>query len=106
VKHLAGIPKEIHILQPSITESIGYLKKDIYKARGIGLDLEETLIALSISATFNPTAQAAMEKLKELRGCEVHLTHMPTPGDEVGLRKLGVNVTSNPEFASKHLFNS
>jgi uncharacterized protein (UPF0371 family) len=106
VKHLAGIPKEIHILQPSITESIGYLKKDIYKARGIGLDLEETLIALSISATFNPSAQAAMEKLKELRGCEVHLTHMPTPGDEVGLRKLGVNVTSNPEFASKHLFNS
>lgn len=106
VKHLAKIPKEIHLLQPSITESIGYLKKDVYKARGIGLDLEEALIALSISATFNPTAEAAMEKLKELRGCEVHLTHMPTPGDEVGLRKLGVNVTSNPEFASKHLFDS
>jgi len=31
---------------------------------------------------------------------------MPTTGDEVGLRKLGINVTSNPEFASKHLFNS
>lgn len=106
VKHLAKIPSEIHLLQPNITESIGYLKKDIYKARGIGLDLEETLIALSISATFNPTASAAMEKLKELRGCEVHLTHMPTPGDEVGLRKLGINVTSNPEFASKHLFNA
>lgn len=106
VKHLAKVPSEIHLLQPSITESIGYLKKEIYNARGIGLDLEETLIALSISATFNPTAAFAMEKLKELRGCEVHLTHMPTPGDEVGLRKLGINVTSNPKFASKHLCNS
>jgi uncharacterized protein (UPF0371 family) len=29
---------------------------------------------------------------------------MPTPGDEAGLRKLGVNLTSEPEFASRHLF--
>jgi uncharacterized protein (UPF0371 family) len=106
VKHLAKIPEDIHLLQPAMTESIGYMKKEIFGARGIGLDLEETLITLSISATFNPSAAVAMEKLKELRGCEVHLTHMPSPGDEVGLRKLGVNVTSNPEFASKHLFNS
>lgn len=47
-----------------------------------------------------------LEKLKELRGCEAHLTHIPTPGDEAGLRKLGVNLTSNPDFATKHLFVS
>jgi uncharacterized protein (UPF0371 family) len=70
----------------------------------LSLDLEETLIALSISATFNPAAQIAVDKLKELRGCEVHLTHMPTPGDEAGLRKLGVNLTSDPDFATKMLF--
>jgi uncharacterized protein (UPF0371 family) len=29
---------------------------------------------------------------------------MPTPGDEAGLRKLAVNVTSDPNFASKSLF--
>jgi uncharacterized protein (UPF0371 family) len=34
----------------------------------------------------------------------VHLTHIPSPGDAAGLRKLGVNVTSEPEFASKYLF--
>jgi len=64
------------------------------------------LIALSISATSNPAAQIAVEKLKELRGCEVHLTHMPTPGDEAGLRKLGVNLTSDPDFSTKRLFVS
>jgi uncharacterized protein (UPF0371 family) len=29
---------------------------------------------------------------------------MPTPGDETGLRRLGINLTSDPVFASKNLF--
>ena len=41
------------------------------------------------------------EKLKELKGCEVHMTHMPTPGDEAGLRRLGVNLTSEPKYSTK-----
>jgi uncharacterized protein (UPF0371 family) len=42
--------------------------------------------------------------LKELENCEVHMTHIPTPGDEAGLRRLGVNLTSDPNFSSKNLF--
>ena len=68
--------------------------------------LMETLIALSISATINPAAQLAMEKLEELRGREVHMTHIPTPGDEAGLRRLGVSLTSDPNFSTKDLFIS
>jgi uncharacterized protein (UPF0371 family) len=34
----------------------------------------------------------------------MHLTHMPTPGDEAGLRRLAVNITSDPDFATKLLF--
>ena len=45
-----------------------------------------------------------MEKLSELRGCEVHITHIPTPGDEAGLRLLGVNLTSDPVFATDSLY--
>ncbi len=104
IKKLAGIPDKIHLLSPAIIESIGNLKKNISGVKTISLDLEEALIALSISATTNPTAQLAMEKLKELGGCEVHTTHMPTSGDEAGLRKLGVNLTSAPNFSSKSLF--
>ena len=100
-KHLAGIPDSIHLLPPSITESLGHLKKDVLKGKEVSLDLEETLIALSISATGNPAAQIAVEKLKELRGCEVHMTHIPTPGDEAGLRKLGVNLTSDPGYSTQ-----
>ena len=104
IKELAGIPDKIHLLSPTIIESIGKLKKGLLGTKTISLDLEEALIALSISAATNPTSQLAMEKLKELQGCEVHATYMPTPGDEAGLRKLGVNLTSEPNFSSKSLF--
>ncbi|MBE0665681.1 MAG: DUF1846 domain-containing protein [Candidatus Aminicenantes bacterium] len=103
-KHLAAIPDSMHLMPPSITESLGYLKKDILKSREVSLNLDETLIALGISASSNPAAQAAVEKLSELRTCEVHMTHMPTPGDEAGLRKLGVNLTSDPGYSTHTLF--
>ncbi len=104
VKQLAGIPDRIHLLSPHVMTTLSHFKKDILASRVVSLDLEETLIALSISAPMNPTAQAAVERLAELRGCEMHITHIPTPGDEAGLRKLGVNLTCDPNFASKDLF--
>jgi len=103
-KYLADIPDNIHLLPPVITESLGHLKKEVLEGGKVGLDVSETLIALGISASSNPAAQIAVEKLKELRNCEVHITHIPTPGDEAGLRKLGVNLTSDPDFSSKNLY--
>lgn len=103
-KHLAGIPDAMHLLPPSILASVSHFKKDILHGKSVGLDLQETLIALSISATTNPAAQLVIDRLQDLRGCEVHTTHIPTPGDAEGLRKLGVNLTSDPDFASRFLF--
>jgi uncharacterized protein (UPF0371 family) len=104
IKHLAEIPDKIKLLPPNITESVRNLKTEILNEKTLSLDLLEALIALSISATTNPAAQLAMEKLIELQGCEVHMTHIPTPGDEAGLRRLGVNLTSDPNFSTKDLF--
>jgi uncharacterized protein (UPF0371 family) len=106
IKHLAHLPDTMHLLPPNIIASLSHFKKEILRGKMLSLDLEETLIALNISGTASPAAQIAVEKLKELRGCEVHLTHMPTPGDEAGLRKLGVNLTSDPDFSTKRLFIS
>ena len=104
VKQLAGVPDGIHLLAPSIIDSVAKVKKDILGQKSVSLDLEETLIALGISMTSNPMAQLCVEKLKDLRGCDVHMTHIPTPGDEAGLRRLGVHLTSDPSFATKNLF--
>ncbi|MCK4994508.1 MAG: DUF1846 domain-containing protein [Candidatus Omnitrophica bacterium] len=106
IKHMAGIPDKIHLLSPNIINSIKALNKEILNEKAVSLDLEETLIALSISAATNPTSQTAMEQLKELNGCQMHLTHIPTSGDEVGLRKLGVDLTSEAVFSTKRLFVS
>lgn len=99
VKQLAGIPDKIHLLSPNIIESVKNLKQGIMNAKSASLDLDEALIALAISATTNSTAQLALEKLKELKGCEVHMTYMPTPGDEAGLKRLGINLTADPNFS-------
>jgi uncharacterized protein (UPF0371 family) len=104
VKKLAEIPDKIHLLSPGIINSVGNLKENILGAKTVSLDVAEVLISLSINASTNPSAQLALEKLNELRGCEVHLTHIPTPGDEAGLRRLGVNLTSDPNFSGKNLF--
>ncbi len=104
IKHLAGLPDRVHLLAPATIDSIGYLKKNVLAAKSVSLSLEETLIALSVSAMTNPAAQAAVDQLKLLANCEMHMTHMPTPGDEAGLRRLGVNLTTDPNFASKDLY--
>ncbi len=106
VKHLAEIPAKIKLLPPNITHSISHFKQEVLGEKAVSLDLQETLIALSISATTNTAAQLALDKLGELKGCEVHITHIPTPGDEAGLRRLGVNVTTDPNFATRNLFIS
>ena len=105
-KYLAGLPDNLTILPQNIIDSVTYLKREILNRKKLSLDLDETLIVLGISALSNPAAQMAMDKLKFIRDCEVHLTHIPTPGDEAGLRKLKVNLTCDPEYSSKSLFIS
>ncbi len=104
IKTLANIPDEIHLLSPQVIEQIGKLKKGIFQSDSESLDLQETLIALSISSTTNHTAELAMAKLAQLKNCEMHMTHLPTPGDDIGLKRLGVNLTTDGKFSSPNLF--
>ena len=103
-KQLAGIPHGIPLLPEPVLGSIGHMKQEILGSRNASLSVDETLTALAISAPQNPSAQVAIEKLGALRGADVHMTHMPSPGDEAGLRRLGVNLTSDPNYASRELF--
>ncbi|MCK5786659.1 MAG: DUF1846 domain-containing protein [Candidatus Sabulitectum sp.] len=104
IKELAGIKDQIHLLSPAIIQSIRKLKKTT-NSLPLRLDLEEVLIALSVSAATSEPAAMGLEKLKELKSCEAHLTHMPSSSDASGLRSLGINVTSDPRFSSSRLYN-
>lgn len=103
-KRLAGVPPGIDLLPESSIHSISHLKKEVLERKRLSLDTEEALIVLAINATSMPEARRAVDQLKALRRCEVHMTHMPTPGDEAGLRRLGVNLTADPRYVSHRLF--
>ncbi|NLF23793.1 MAG: DUF1846 domain-containing protein [Lentisphaerae bacterium] len=106
IKKLASIPDTIHLLPPDVIRSILHLKRDILHGTQPSLSLDEVLIALAISSSVNPAAQAAIDHLGELRDCEMHLSHIATPGDEAGLRRIGLRHASDPRFASPELFVS
>ncbi|HOT62477.1 MAG TPA: DUF1846 domain-containing protein [Treponemataceae bacterium] len=103
-KALAGVPDDIPLLSPLVIESIGRLKREVFHRKNASLDVDEVLIALSIGAALTPMVQVCVDTLPTLRGCKMHLTHVPSPGDEAGLRKLGINLTADTLFASKRLF--
>ena len=105
-KLLADLPDSIDLLPANIVDSVGRFKMEVLGGKEVSLDVEETLIALSISAATNPAAEAALDKLSELTRCEAHLSHIPSQGDEAGFRKLGINLTSDPQFAGSTLFET
>ncbi len=104
VKHLAGIPDKIDLLPRTVINNIGALKKEALGMKSESLDVEEILIALSISATNNPAAEAVIKELGHLSGSQMHLTHMPSEGDDGGLRKLGINMTTDAHPAAPGYF--
>lgn len=97
-KRQAGIPDTIALLPAPVIHNLTRLKKEVLGMPGESLNVDEVLIALAISATSNPAAEASLAALPRLKGCEMHMTHIPTQGDTVGLRRLGVNVTTDAEL--------
>ena len=79
-------------------DPIQHLKVDHLGNRNPRLHTDETLIALSISAATNPTAELAMEQLSKLRGCEVHSSVLLSGVDMNMFRRLGVNLTCEPKY--------
>ena len=104
VKHLANISDDIHLISPVVLEPIKSLKTNALGSNNTSLNSEEILIALSICAATNPMAQVALEKLTKLKGCQAHSTTILSTGDEQIFRKLGIDVTCDPEYPSQNLF--
>lgn len=105
VRHLAGIPKDQHLLQPDILEKVARFKHGLgTSAKRSGLNLSEALIVLTVSCATSPLGQKALDCLAQLKGCDVHLSHTPGHGDEQGLRHLGCSYTYDPLAPTRKLF--
>ena len=105
LKALGGIKDDMHLISPIIIGPIQDLKIKHLGNHNPRLHTDEILIALSICAATNPTADLAMRQLSKLRGCEAHSSVILSGVDVATFRKLGVNLTCEPRYQTKKLFH-
>lgn len=108
IKVLADIPKSTLLMSPAVLEPLLTLKNELLggsQTSNSVLKADDVLSALYICAVTDPTVKRAVEQLPKLRGCEIHSTHILNSGDESILRKMRMNITTDPHFTSEKLYN-
>ncbi|MDD7758549.1 DUF1846 domain-containing protein [Aerococcus suis] len=106
IKNLAGIAKDVHLIEPEYVTPIQGLKVNHLGAHNPRLHSSEILIALAITAKTNQDAAKAMNQLGNLRGSEVHSTVTLPEEDQTVLRRLGINVTFDPIYQHDRFFRA
>ena len=104
LKEITSIPDEIHLLAPEVIGPVRELKCQYLSRTYKKLNVNEILIALSISAHTSATAAYVLKHLPSLAGCDIHSTVMLSSADIEVLKKLGLNVTCEPKYQIKEIF--
>lgn len=97
LKVLADIDDSIDLLSPAIIEPIQKLKVEHMGSINPRLHTDEILITLAVSAVSDPIARKALGKLKDLKDAQLHSSVILSAVDEMTLKKLGVNLTTEPK---------
>ena len=95
-KHLAGIDHSVKLISQSVIEPIQRTKVSFLHGHNPRLHTDEVLVALSILSRIDDNCARALEKLPELKGCQVHSTVMLSEVDRKIFNKLGVELTCDP----------
>ena len=106
LKALAGIDDGAQLISPSIIEPVQHLKVDHLGNHNPRLHIDEVLIALAISAVTSPMAALALEQLGKLRCCDAHSSVILSMVDTRTFKKLGVNLTCEPQYQVKKLYHA
>ncbi|MBQ6438565.1 MAG: DUF1846 domain-containing protein [Mogibacterium sp.] len=104
IKKLAGIQDDMLIISPPIFESMSSTKASIFHDK-TSLNLEEVIMALTLTKLINPFAELALKEIPNLNGCIAHCTAILSDKDERAVRALGIDITSNPEFSNNNLYS-
>jgi uncharacterized protein (UPF0371 family) len=105
LKALGGINHKMPLISPIVIEPIQDLKTRHLGNNNPRLHTDEILIALSISAATNPTAELALRQLPRLRGCEAHSSVILSQVDSSIFQKLGINLTCEAKYQTKKLYH-
>jgi uncharacterized protein (UPF0371 family) len=104
IKRLAGIQDDMLIISPTIFESMTKTKVGVFHDKS-SLNLEEVIMALTLTRLTNPFAELALREIPNLNGCIAHCTAILSDKDEQALKSLGIDITSNPEFSNNNLYS-
>ena len=104
IKKLAGIQDEMMIISPTIFESMSNTKKNVLHDK-TSLNLEEVIMALTLTKLTNPFAELALREIPLLNGCVAHCTAILSDKDEQAVKALGIDITSNAEFSNNNLYS-
>ena len=105
LKRLGNIDDDYLLLPVSVIEPIQKLKIENLGNHNPRLHADEILIALAISANTCPVAAKAMAQLPKLRDCQAHISVIVSGVDSTVYRKLGLNLTMEPAYATKKLYH-
>ena len=105
LKYRAGIEDSALLISPTIIEPIQKLKINHMGNHNPRLHMDEILIALAVAAATDETAALALAQLPKLRGAEAHSTVLLSRVDENVFKKLGVNLTCEPQYQTKKLYH-
>ena len=106
LKALADIDDETLLISPEVIEPIQKLKINHMGNNNPRLHTDEILIALSICAVTDPIAAKALAQLPQLKKTEAHSTVILSRVDENVFKKLGINLTCEPQYQTKKLYHA
>lgn len=104
LKELAGIDHERKVISPEAIEPIQRLKVNYLGSKNPRLHTDEILIALSVSAATDPTAQEVLKQLPKLKGCQAHTSVMVSNVDSRMFKKLSIQATYEAKFEKNPVF--
>lgn len=106
LKYLTGVDDSVDLISSTIIDPIMDMKVKYLGSDDSSLmHLNEILIALSIASVTDDNAAAAIGKLGELRGLDIHSSVILSKIDEGVLKKLGINLTCEPQYERATLYH-
>ena len=95
----------VHLIAQSAIEPIQTVKVKYLGSNNPRLHSDEVLIALASSANAEPKAAEALRSLADLKGCQAHCSVILSPADEITYRKLGLQLTCEPQYQTNKLYH-
>lgn len=95
----------VHLIAQSAMEPIQTVKVKYLGSNNPRLHSDEVLIALAASANLEPKAADALKSLAALQGCQAHCSVMLSPADALTYKKLGLQLTCEPQYQTNSLYH-